>query len=173
MRRQSPCPDRCHIRLRNKFMCDVASACTRAVHEDERKGRGRIGMHTARQRRRPRQTGCRRLAAVDRPSLSGARPRAARALLAPPRSPALPQRRAEHQQVISARSFVCTKELKLRGTTAYLCFFNVGSCLSAIAVSRKVVYFLCERRPPAMPASRPATMKRRPDSLCTFITFII
>lgn len=38
------------------------------------KGCGRIGMRTERQRRRPWQTGCRRLAGVDRPSLGGARP---------------------------------------------------------------------------------------------------
>ncbi|CAB3236890.1 unnamed protein product [Arctia plantaginis] len=62
-------PGRCHIRLRNKFACDVARPCARAVE-----GYGRIGMRTERQRRRPWQTGCRRLAAVDRPSLDGARP---------------------------------------------------------------------------------------------------
>lgn len=28
-----PCPGLCHIRLRNKFACDVVTLCARAAHE--------------------------------------------------------------------------------------------------------------------------------------------
>lgn len=129
---------------------------------DARKGRGRTRMRTARQRRRPWQTGCRRLAAVDRPSLSGARRLAARSPARAPPSPA-PRQRTSTSYFGPSLSYARKSLTRPRIKGGYV----ISDRSDALAPSpfRGKLFIFCERRQPAAPASRPPTMKTATELL--------
>lgn len=91
--RYTALPGRCHIRLRNKFACDVVVLCARVVHErwrGVRADRNVHGMATT-------------PTAADRVSPARRRETGRRSTALAPSEPAHPRTaRNAHQQVISA-----------------------------------------------------------------------
>lgn len=121
-------------------------------------GNGRAaGMRTERQRRaRGRQgvAAAARPTPADMPSLAGA--------TSPPAAPRSSRNR--HQQVISARSRSHLLQPKRGPILQHLRPYSLQSCLSAIARFEESCFFVANVRPPAAPASSPATVKTATSS---------
>ncbi|KPI95514.1 hypothetical protein RR46_08973 [Papilio xuthus] len=109
-----PCLGRCHIRLRNKFACDVAAVCAQAVDEVWDARAGSAGGQECAQR--GNGADCGRQGVAGSPPQTGRRsaalvPRAPPPHLVHPLRPLAPAPRCRnaHQQVISAPRAPCTK----------------------------------------------------------------
>lgn len=132
--RYTALPGRCHIRLRNKFACDVVVLCARVVHERWRGVRADRNVHgmattpTAADRVSPARPPPR-----DRPSLDGASPLWARA------PPYRPQRTSTSYFGWTIR---VAKRFQVSSFYGRLVRFRMCQSLSAIARFEESCFFV-------------------------------